>query len=658
MGTDKTARQDAVIRALAETGGRIAQALHLAGVNGSTHRNWTSDPAYKLRVEEAKRVNKSRARAAAEIETVFDPYAPQRRPPTLTEGRMLYIGRPVLPHQQPIFRAWEDRTNLSVIVLGPPGSGKDTTAGDIVLLEAAFDRNKRVAWIMESAEFSIRRLGERISPYLVDKRIYDLTPPGPGCRKPTRSLIEDFGPFAWRTGMRYPGGDRIPAPTWTKHSMYFLGRDSEADPNLWATGIGGALYGSRIDTAVTSDIFTPENQGSPVVRADQMGWLFGTFFSRLDEGGRFLHLGTRVGPNDNNVELLRRLIGEAEIVEQDGYYTKYANGVAVVVFPAIQMDDEGNEISYWPERFPLDSKLILPDGTEFLADELSMARQKVLAKEGAHRIRGLREIRTRDPAMFETVYQQNPPSSEAGEFTPELLDFCDDPERTMGVSLPGRPLILGVDPARTGGAAWVLWEWDQDRRVATVVDLFYGEKLGLGGIRERLLVDPITRFWPRYTAYEYNHDASVLEHPEVISAVNATRTELVRHFTASNRIEGEVRVAAMSFDMREGRIRFPAAKPQDRLRMGLLKQHALNWDARSVAAGRPAAHRSAPDDLWMAAWVGWVTIRQRLDREIRPATVEAGQVPSITRRRWITRARQPMRESVKPESDLLSYFDH
>ncbi len=94
-------------------------------------------------------------------------------------------------------------------------------------MESAFDRNRRVAWIMESAEFSIRRLGERISPYLTDRRVYDQAPQGPGCRKPARNLIDDFGPFAWKIGMRYPDGEKIPSPTWTKHSMYFLGRESE-----------------------------------------------------------------------------------------------------------------------------------------------------------------------------------------------------------------------------------------------------------------------------------------------------------------------------------------------------------------------------------------------------------------------------------------------
>jgi hypothetical protein len=583
---------------------------------------------------------------------VFDPSRVLPSPPGLVEARLTYIGRPTPAHHLPVFRAWEDRTNLAVVVLGPPGSGKDTTAGDIVLLESAFNQQRRHAWVMESAEFSKRRMEQRIAPYLVDYRAYDRAPSGPGCVQPKRNLIDDYGPFRWKSGMVYPDQSRVPEPTWTKHAIYFLGRDQEADPNLWAAGIGGATYGARIDTGVTSDIFTPDNQGSPDVQADQISWLFDTFFSRLDEGGRYLHLGTRLGTNDNQAEVLKQLIGDSAVLEQDGWYTKYTNGVATIIYPAIQFDVEGNEVSYWPEMFPLDSYLVLPDGTRYAVDDLTAEQHLRLREQGAKRTRGLREIRGKRPVKFETMYQQNPPSSEGGDLTRDLLDRCDDPTRTLGVAVPGRPLILGIDPARAGGAGWVLWEYNPEDGVCVPIDLFYGERLGIAGIRERLLLEPITRWWPRYAAYEYNHEASVLEHPDVISAVDRTRTEMIRHFTAANRIVGDTRVAGMAFDLRSLKIRFPAASPQDRARMELLKQHALNWDARSVKEGRPT-RGAAPDHLWMAAWVGWVTIKQRLEH--RPSKRELRRIPDITRRRWF--GHQTPREKQAPvTTDLVSQF--
>jgi hypothetical protein len=532
-------------------------------------------------------------------------------------------------------------------------SGKDTLAGDIVLRESVTGYN-RVAWLMANADFSMRRLSERVAPYLSDPRAYDVAPRGPGCQKPTRSLIDDYGPFAWKSGMRYPNGDRVPQPTWTKNSMYFLGRETEADPNLWATGVEATLYGARIDRAITSDIFTAENQGSPAVRAGQMSWMNGTFLSRLDESGRLLHLGTRVSANDNNGLLLSSFVGDAAVVEQDGFYTKHANGVATIIYPAILTNADGEEESYWPERFSLDSYLIL-DGVEYPVPDLSMKEQQRLSAAGARRVRGLREMRDRDPQMFATLYQQQPPSESSGEFSRDLLDHCDDPSRTLGVFKPGETLVLGIDPARAGGAAWVLWGYDDERNVCTLVDYFYGERLGIAGIREKLLIDPIHRYWPRYATYEFNREESVLEHPQVMSALKDTRTELVRTFTASNRNEGETRVAAMTFDLRDGSIRFPAATREDRLRMDRVKEHAINWDSRTQSEGR-TARGHLPDDLWMAAWVGWATIKQRLCKKHR-RILRDRQIPQIVLRRWGVRPQQVKKgPAVAPETDLVKMW--
>jgi hypothetical protein len=649
----KERRQEALLEAMRRSrDGNLTHVLQEAGIGHAAYCTWRQrDPGWAMRFDTIRKDVKLRRQTTDESPNIYDPDRPKPAVPNITDFRLTYIGRPTPPHHQPVVRAWEDQTNLVVIVLGPPGSGKDTLAGDIVLRESVSGFS-RVAWLMESAEFSMRRLGERVALYLTDPRTYELAPRGPGCVLPSRSLIEDFGPFAWKRGMRYPDNSRVPQPTWTKQSMYFLGREAEADPNLWATGIGGALYGARIDRAITSDIFTAENQSSPALRATQMAWMNGTFLSRLDESGRLLHLGTRVSASDNNGELLKQMVGEAGVVEQDGYYTKYANGVATVIYPAVQFDDAGKEVSYWPDRFPLESQFVL-DGVAYPVVDLSAARQRELAKAGATRVRGLKEIRERDPQTFETMYQQNPPSESAGEFTRDLLDHCDDPSRSLGVYRKGTTLVLGVDPARAGGAGWVLWEWDAEKAVATVVDFWYGERIGIQGIREKLLLDPVTRYWPRYLCYEFNREESVLEHPDVMSALRGSRTELVKHFTAQNRNVGETRVAAMVFDMRDGTIRFPSATKEDRSRMEQFKQQAINWDRRTLDQGRQA--RAGADDLFMAAWVGWVTIKDRLAKRNR-RIIRQRQVPPVVLRRWGAPKQEDRTPQVKPETDLLAVW--
>lgn len=650
---EKGKRQEAFLEVLRRSDGNIVEVCRQAGVAKDTYTSWrTRDKGWAMRADAIRRDVKQRARIAEGVSTTFDPQRSRRPVPGIVQFRHEYIGRPTPEHQMPIVKAWEDETNLGVIVLAPPGAGKDTLAGDIVLRESVTGYN-RVAWLMASSEFSQRRLSERIAPYLTDPRAYDVAPRGPGCHKPTRSLIDDYGPFAWKSGMCYPDGARVPQPTWTKSAMYFLGRETEADPNLWATGVEGALYGARIDRAITSDIFTAENQGSPAIRASQLAWMNGTFLSRLDEAGRFLHIGTRVSPVDNNGELLTSYIGDASVVDQDGYYTQYANGIATVIYPAIIIDPDGNEQSYWPERFPLESRLVLGDEEHVVAD-LSTKEQKALAARGAKRVRGLREMRERDPETFGTLYQQNPPAESAGEFTRELLDHCDDPSRSVGMFKPGMTLVLGVDPARAGGAAWVLWEWDAEKGVATVVDFFYGERLGISGIREKLIVEPVHRYWPRYFVFEFNREESVLEHPQVIDALRGTRTELVKTFTANNRNEGETRVAAMSFDMRDGTIRFPAATREDRMKMDRLKEHAINWDRRTQAEGR-AGRGHLPDDIWMAAWVGWALIKQRLAKKNR-RMMSNRQIPQVVLRRWGMRPQAKKEPAKVPETDLVKLW--
>ena len=100
--------------------------------------------------------------------------------------------------------------------------------------------------------------------------------------------------------MTYPDGRPVERTTWTQHEIYLLQSVApEADPNLWATGMQGAMYGSRVDTMIMSDTFTVENQRSPTARAAQLDWTQGTVKSRLDEGGRLIFLLTRSNAEDN-----------------------------------------------------------------------------------------------------------------------------------------------------------------------------------------------------------------------------------------------------------------------------------------------------------------------------------------------------------------------
>jgi hypothetical protein len=484
--TNKKLRQAQFLKKMAE-GYSATEAGRLTDVPEETRARWVrSDPDFRPRYYEMKAA-KREARAQADG-TIFDPDRPT--PPRLpfAEWRPHYLGRHVEPHQAEIDEAFEDATNTEIFIFGPPGMGKDTTAGDLLLYEIPYDRSKRSAWIMKGEQFSKRRVAERLDPYLTDPKVYNYKPAGASSVTPEGSLIADLGPFQWSKGMTYPDGTPIDQTTWTKSEIYLLGDSApEADPNFWATGIEGQMYGSRVDLMVFSDVFDRENQRSPMTRENQFEWVMGTALSRLDEAGRLVVLGTLVSPEDNYLRIMSAMIGDAPVVHQGKHYTKYANGVATVIIPAIGTDDEGREVSYWPERFPLESHLETPDGTRYLVDALTTEDYESLRGQGAKRIRGLYEIRDRDPVLFQTMYQQDPPADVSGDFTAAILDHPDDETRTFGVYKASERVVVGVDPARRGGAAWVAWAVDKTEGTVALVDYGYYENLGVVGIKQKLV---------------------------------------------------------------------------------------------------------------------------------------------------------------------------
>jgi hypothetical protein len=548
---------------------------------------------------------------------------------TFTEWSRKYIGRAVELHQEELVEAYEDRSNLIIISLLPPGAGKDTKAGDFISYEICDNRDLRAAWVMRGETFSRRRVAERIDPYFTDPKTYRNAPPGITSTVPTASLIEDYGPFKFRKGMVDRDGKKCEPTTWTKQEIYFLKTGApEADPNLWATGMEGQMYGSRVDLMVMSDVFDRENQLTVTKRESQYAWVMGTAMSRLDEAGRLIILGTRCLPGDNYERLINTMVGEAPVVYQGRHYTKYANGVAVVIMPAIEYNDEGEEVSYWPDKFPLDSHFELPDGTRILADE---ADEVYLAQKYGgmvKRIRGLREIRERDRDLFDTMYQQKPPDEITGDFNDATLDAADDEERTFGMYPTNELIVIGADPARSAGAAWVAWGVDRDKGTITLIDFFFGEKLGISGIKSKLVLQPITRFNPVWYCYETNREAAVIEDPEIMKVFADLGVNLKRHNTnVGNRGSMTIGVPSLSFYMRSGAIRWPTQTAKDRDRIKLVKDHFKTWDRKEALNLNRAALKAHPDDIAMAAWVGFVKALALLQRRSGGRTKQAMPVP-------------------------------
>lgn len=639
-------------------GASFAEAVRSAGVQTTTGKRWRDaypafDKACRKLIAENKKV-RDELKAREEQQRLEEegrilPFKRTLPPPIgLKDFRWKYFGQPTPRHMELATEALEDLTNNYVFIFGPTGMGKDTLAVQYTAWRQVPDTTgRRVTTIMKTQPKALRRM-QRMSRYLTDPSVYREPPERtPGGQLPTGSLIEDYGPFKWEPGMRWEDGSEVERLPWNTLGLYFLysGGGAEQDPGWQALGVGGALQGDRVDEAILSDIFDLENQKSPTIRSDQLSWTNGILHSRLDEFGRMVMLGNWLHIPHNYEDILDNYTADASVIERkvDGpsTYTKYDNGVAVVIIKAIWTDPEtGEERSYWPDRFPLEDFLTSPDGKEIITvGDLTHDDIVAYGKRGWRRGRGLYSIRAKDPVIFRAMYQQERDKEVTfADFDDATLDHAQDTTRSFGRLRPHEILVLGVDPARRYGAAWVLWAVDRKEQTLTIADFFWGDQLGYSGIKRHLILNPLARFGPAALAYEDNREGAVLADPEIHKVIRDSGVQVFTHNTGRDRGDREVGPGALAVDMRAGRILIPAATAHDKARGLQLRAQFKAWDINPDRS-KPGRPGHEPDDLAMAAWIGWLKARTYIDRgklKVNPMAVP----DAVLRRFNAARARQ------------------
>lgn len=573
--------------------------------NQTVYRWRDSDPDFAVAY---MRIERDRARGKQNSRIIrFDPFREMPPVPDLVDFRRLVFGFPSTGTQEAFAKAWDDKTNLWIFWEAPAGAGKDVTVMQAVAQAAAKGLDK-MGCVMENERQAKKRIDSYLDPYFTDHSVYTRAPDIPGGTKPEIDFIDAWGPWKHDSRLRLPDGTKPPATKWDAYHKWFVGRTTpQADPSLWALGIESSIAGSRQQLLVMSDLFTTENQRSATFRKDQFEAITGTLDARLDARGRLVVLNHHVRQRgeSNLVRMEEQYVGTARVVRRDGDYTKYANGVAVVRTPALRVED-GILISYWPDMFPVEAELELPDGTRVPAAGLSDAEHDELQAKGARRIRGLTDRRDTTPELFQLHYQQNPESQGFGDFTQEALEAAFDDTRTLGVSLPTETLILSVDPARQGGCAWTVLGLDLQSGVTTLIDFWIGERLGFTGMREKLIKLPVELYRPVDMVWEDNYEGETPEHPEAREVLTRYHVRYVPWHTLTNRSEGDYAVMKMRDDMNRGLIRFPGATPADRMRCQDLFDHFRNFEQvgyteRKHASGARRLH----DDGCLAFWMGW-----------------------------------------------------
>lgn len=112
------------------------------------------------------------------------------------------------------------------------------------------------------------------------------------------------------------------------------------DVTLFAQGVGGAIISKRFDVIICDDILDEENTQDPEQREKVQTWFQKTLRPCLAPDGVIIIVGTRWA--------------EEDLYEQ--LYTptnKGGSGWRLHLEKAIQEDEDGNQVSYWPEYWPL-----------------------------------------------------------------------------------------------------------------------------------------------------------------------------------------------------------------------------------------------------------------------------------------------------------------
>ena len=124
---------------------------------------------------------------------------------------------------------------------------------------------------------------------------------------------------------------------WDSREINVAGRTRKGkEASLMCIGLGGGLTGLHFDLIIGDDLVDEENARTKHQRDTCFTWFYKTMYPTLEPDGRLYLIGTRYHPDD--------LYGRLEKEE-------FRNRVNVI--PAIRKTEEGEECSFWPERFPL-----------------------------------------------------------------------------------------------------------------------------------------------------------------------------------------------------------------------------------------------------------------------------------------------------------------
>lgn len=390
-------------------------------------------------------------------------------------------------------------------------------------------------------------------------------------------LQNDFGPA---------GGWRADADIWAADKVY-LGqeRDSgEKDPTLRAVGLGGQVYGARLDLCFVDDAVVLSNAHE---YEKQIRWLQQEVLTRGHVTSKLILVGTRIDP----VDLYAELRNPERYPSGESPWT-YLTQPAVLEFA----DDPQDWVTLWPRaQEPWQGTLDKPD-----ADGL----YERWSGRYLHKRRGLLS-----PKTWALAYQQASISEES-VFREEVIRGAVNGRRQPGVmhhgavghrekGMEGLYLIGSMDPAMVGDTGVIVYGVDRHSKRRYVLQVYKQPRATPHWIRQTIK-DLTETFGLHEWVIERNaFQAYLTQDNELREWLGDRGVRLTEHTThGANKWNVDYGVASIAPVFEAGFIELPATHVSEACKH--LVEQFVTW----------APETKNKTDLVMAVWFAEIRARE------------------------------------------------
>lgn len=565
-------------------GGILANVMRIVGRAESTYYEWrATDPEFAARIDNIRAIARGEQRKAV---------------PDFPEFCREYLGQPLYGHQLQWVDLIEGREprNLHpsqiyekgdsnfVLINTPPEHSKTTTLSiNYATWRIVRDPNIRILWVSKTQELA-KQMMWAIKSRLTHPRYLNLQ--------------TDFGP---------PGGYRADSDVWAADKVY-LGseRDSgEKDPTMRAVGLGGHIYGSRLDLTFCDDTVVLSNAHE---FEKQIRWLQQEVLTRGGPHSKLCVIGTRV----DAVDLYSELRNPERYPSGESPWT-YLSQPAVLEY-AERAEDW---VTLWPraeEPWQGSVDQIGADGMFARWDGKYL-----------HKRRGLLA-----PKTWALAYMQASIAEDA-VFRQEIVRAAVNGRRQPGVmtsgvvghrdkGMEGLYVIGSMDPAMVGYTGVVVYAVDRHTKRRYVLQVLNQPRATPNWIRQT-----IKDLTDAYQIHEWRIEknafqAFLTQDPELQEWLGSLGVRLSEHLTGKNKWDLDYGIASIATVFDNGYIELPATHMVEACKT--LVEQLITW----------APETKNKTDLVMALWFAEIRARELIQAN-SPAKGRNNFVPN----RFVTR---------------------